>query len=140
MRLVPIRRLIACLLCDTSDDQSHTRSAAMPSHEELDARSLALHRLVVRKIRREPELFENVLATLTRWQSSVSPSARPYLTAWARAAREDVEGCLELAVEDSEHATAMRQSSPFCAVLTHKERFEFLTSWKQGNSKSVSGP
>lgn len=39
-------------------------SNPMPSHQWLDQRSLALHRLIAKKIRRDPDLFENVKKTI----------------------------------------------------------------------------
>jgi hypothetical protein len=37
----------------------------MRSHQQIDARSLAMHRLVAAKVRREPALFER--APAERW-------------------------------------------------------------------------
>ncbi|HSI58792.1 MAG TPA: hypothetical protein VLA16_14635 [Ideonella sp.] len=104
----------------------------MPSHQQLDRRSLAMHRLVVDKIRRDPALFERARATLARWRASVCVSSQPYLEEWERSMNQGMEACLALAVEDSQRATALRQSSPFAGVLTHRERFEFLRTWSSG--------
>jgi len=40
-----------------------------------------------------------------------------------------LDDCLALAVEQSERADALSQSSPFTGILTHKESFAFLKSW-----------
>lgn len=102
----------------------------MRTHQELDARSLALHRLIAEKIRRDPALFNRVKATLTRWQAIVSADAQPYLVEWAQLVDAGMDACLAVATEDSEHATDLRQCSPFCGVLTEPERLAFLRSWK----------
>ena len=102
----------------------------MKSHHDHDKRSLALHRLIADKIRRDPILFGQVRATLAKWHEIVCLSSKPYLQEWERLMQEGVDACLAVAEEDSERATALRQSSPFCGVLTNQERFSFLKSWK----------
>lgn len=103
----------------------------MPTHPQIDARSLALHREVASKLLRDRALFERARATLRRWRSSVSPSSQPYLIEWERLMNQGLEATLAVALEDSERAAALRQSSPFTAVLTPRERFVFLKTWNQ---------
>jgi hypothetical protein len=50
----------------------------MPSHEDIDARSLGLHRLIADKMRRDPSLFQHVVRTLARWQPMVDNASQPY--------------------------------------------------------------
>ena len=105
----------------------------MPSHDQIDQRTLAMHHLVVAKIRRDPALFGRVLATLARWRGTVCEASQPYLMTWEALAQEGMEPCLRMAVEDSARAAALRQASPFAGLLSNKERFAFLKAWK-GNS------
>jgi hypothetical protein len=42
-----------------------------------------------------------------------------------------VDACLAVAVEDSQRAAALRQSSPFSGVLSNRERFAFLKAWRR---------
>ena len=105
----------------------------MRTHPQLDARSLAMHRLVAEKIRRDPALLGRARETLGRWRQTVSVNTLPYLDEWARILDQGLEACLEVATEESERATALRQSSPFTGILTHRERFAFLKSWQFGD-------
>lgn len=102
----------------------------MRTHSEVDARSLALHRLVAEKIRNNPDLMQHARATLTRWQTQVDGASQPYLKQWDTLINQGIDVCLKTCIEESQLATALRQSSPFCGVLTHKERFEFLKNWR----------
>lgn len=102
----------------------------MPTHQEIDQRSLALHRLVAEQIRRDPALFEQAKATLARWRVIVAPSSQPYLDAWEKLMAQGIDACLAVATEDSEWATALRQSSPLAYVLPNPERLAFLKKWK----------
>lgn len=97
-----------------------------PTHQELDARSLAMHRLIAEKVRRDPSLFENVRATLARWRPTTAPGTLPYHEEWERLVSEGTEACLAVAVEDSERARALRQCSPFTGILTPEERLAFF--------------
>jgi len=102
----------------------------LQTHSEVDARSLALHRLVAAKVRRDPALLEKVQLTLARWRIQVDAASQPYLRQWQAAMDQGVDACLSLCEEESQRATALRQCSPFGAVLTAKERFQFLKSWR----------
>lgn len=98
----------------------------MKTHQDIDERSLAMHRLIAEKLRHEPALFEQVKVTLARWRTTVSPSSQPYLEEWESLMNQGMDACLAVAVEDSERAKALRQSSPFAGILNNQERFAFL--------------
>lgn len=102
----------------------------MRSHQEIDARSLALHRLIAAKVRREPALLDRVRLTLARWRDPGNPSrSEPYLAEWDRLVAQGLEQVLAAAVEESERAAALRQCSPFAGILSPAERFAFLKAW-----------
>jgi hypothetical protein len=102
----------------------------MPTHQEIDQRSLAMHRIVADKVRRDAQLLDKARATLKRWHQTVSPRTFVYLDEWQRLLDQGEQACLAMATEDSERAAALRQASPLACLLTSKERFDFLKSWK----------
>ena len=108
----------------------------MSTHQEIDQRSLALHRLIAEKIRKNPNLFENMKRTLARWRKIVSADSQPYLEEWERLVDLGIEESLAVATENSERANAMRQASPFCGILTNEERWEFLLEWDKDHGAS----
>lgn len=79
-------------------------------------------------------MLQAAAATLARWRATGSPHAWPYLDAWRDLIAKGLEPCLAFATEESERATAMRQSSPFSGVLTPRERWRFLAEWKAGHA------
>jgi hypothetical protein len=103
----------------------------MRTPSELRARSLAMHQLVVAKIRQDPTLFLKARATLSRWRQTVCLSSQPYLMEWERLMEQGIDVTLAKALEDSEHAADLRKSSPFADILTSQERFAFLRNWSQ---------
>ena len=101
----------------------------MRTHQDLDDRSLALHRLIADKIRRDPALFDKARATLEHWRQRVSIRTQPCLEAWSNLMDQGMDASLAMAVEDSERAAALRQSSPFSGLLSNQDRFAFLKAW-----------
>lgn len=101
------------------------------THEEIDARSLELHRRIADKIRADPALFDKARATLARHRQLVSANCQPYLVEWERTFEKGIEATLALATEDSEWGAAMRQSAPFAGILSNKERWDFLRDWRR---------
>jgi hypothetical protein len=101
----------------------------MRTRSMLDARCLALHRLVVDKVRGDPVLFDQVRSTLSRWRTMVDARSQSYLLEWEALVALGMGECLALAVEESERAAVLRKSSPFAGILTDEERVAFLSSW-----------
>ena len=90
-------------------------------HSRLDERSLALHARVARKVRADPALLDKARATLRRWQA-MDGSPRPALAEWEGILSSPADQVAEFLTERSERATRLRQSSPFCGILTEAER------------------
>ena len=94
------------------------------------ARSLALHRLVAEKVRRDPALFERAKATLARWRRIGDASTRRYDEEWDRIMALGLEATLAVMLDESEHAADMRKNSPFAGILTYEERQALLQTWE----------
>ncbi len=97
-------------------------------HIRLDERSLALHRLIARKVQADPALLDKARANLRRWQeSNDSPSLA--FAEWAQILTSPVDQVAQFLKERSERATRLRQSSPFCGILTEAERGAIYESY-----------
>ncbi len=101
----------------------------MPGHKDLDRKSRLLHQLVAAKIARNPGLWNDARAVLERWRREAGFSGY-YADTWTRLMDAGQHACLAVAVEDSERADALRQSSPFIGLLTGEERIHFLRTWR----------
>ena len=100
------------------------------NHQEIEARSLALHRLVAEKIRRDPSLLRIARDNLARWRGKATPNDLEYLSEWERLLEAGLDAALAAVTEESERANALRQASPFAGILTPSERRAFLRAWK----------
>lgn len=103
-------------------------------HRELDQRSLELHCLMANKVRQDPSLYLKIGKTLERWKRIVSEDSLPLILEWEKLYKTSLDACLAVATENSERANQLRQASPFCGILTPKERTQFFQSWKASRS------
>lgn len=102
------------------------------SHERLDRRSLAMHRLIADKIRAEPALSMIASENIDRWLRTARRNDR-LLNTWSELLKQGILTALAVATEDSERARELRQSTPFAGVLSPQERWSFLKTWNANN-------
>lgn len=94
-------------------------------HELVDERSRELHMLIASKLRREPALLGQVREQLKEWivAAKRSPRRRLALQEWKDLLdQQPLSRVLLLLESEDEKACRMRQSSPFTALLTERER------------------
>jgi hypothetical protein len=97
--------------------------AVFSDHAVLDARSLALHCLIARKISRDPRLLLVARKNLAAWTRARDPRERPTcFKEWEAVLRWPWPRIAALITSMSEQATRLRQSSPFPGVLDPQER------------------
>jgi hypothetical protein len=89
----------------------------------LDARSLALHRLVAEEIRRDASVVDIARSNIARWhaESRVPVESSAYAE-WLDLLDGSIDQLLAVLESDDQHATRLRQSTPFSGILTPAER------------------
>ena len=92
------------------------------THRLLEARSLALHCRIARKIARNPSLVDVARRNVTAWRRKAVGKVPRYLVEWERILAQPWSQVAALITEQSENAARLRQSSPFAGVLTASER------------------
>jgi hypothetical protein len=90
-------------------------------HRILEARSLALHCLVVRKIERDPGLLGIARRNVERWLRRDGRPPRA-LVEWRELLGRPWPEVALILTDPGEEAARLRQSSPFAGVLTAAER------------------
>lgn len=98
----------------------------MKDHRNIDRRSLEFDRIVAARLRENPALLTRARANLDRWMSSASPGARRTIEEWQAVLDGPFDRLLALLESEDERATRLRQSSPFCGIVTPDERREIL--------------
>ena len=120
------------------------RRQANVSHEWIDQRSLTLHTEVAQMIRGKPELLTRAKANLQRWIQNQKPPVSAALREWDVILKNStLEEVLSLITRDDEDARRLRQSSPFCGILTQERRLAIFQEFEAkliptGNSDETS--
>lgn len=109
--------------------RSATARAPWSNHAVLDARSLALHAVIARKIERDPRLLAKARRNLDRWRKSRGREPHA-LAEWRTILARPWREVAALLVDPGEHATRLRQSSPFAGVLTPAERRKIYEAFR----------
>lgn len=91
-------------------------------HQRLDARSLAMHCLIARKLLANPALIAQARSTLVRWRAQAGEPVPSYFIEWGRVLEGSPEEIAAFLASMREDATRLRQSSPFANLLTPEER------------------
>jgi len=103
-------------------------------HDLIDKRSLAYNRLIVQKIRQQPERMDFVRTNLDRALNDpeLSNSCKDALREWDDLFHScSVDKILNILVEESDEGQRLRHSTPFWGVLTPQERQGILRQFRQ---------
>jgi hypothetical protein len=101
------------------------------THEWIDQRSLALDRAIAQKLRVQPEMLERAKTTLERWIRQREPSVPPVLFEWREILGHwPLERILDLLTSADEQPRRLRQSSPFCGILSPEERLAIFKEYE----------
>jgi hypothetical protein len=101
---------------------SATLSPGLLKHRIIEARSLAMHCLIARKIGSEPGLLDVARRNLAAWSARYGDSPPRALAEWQAILERPWPEIAALITDPGESAARLRQSSPFAGVLTAPER------------------
>lgn len=96
-------------------------------HSRSEARSLALHRAALERLRKDPAVQAAVLRLLDRWlDEEAHLSSRPWLEEWRTMLTSWTFDDMEERILDVERGQVLRQCSPLAPALTPQERWSIL--------------
>ena len=99
-----------------------TLSPGLLKHRIIEARSLAMHCLIARKIEADPALLEVARRNLAAWGARYGDRLPRALEEWRAILGRPWPQIAALISDPGESASRLRQSSPFAGVLTPSER------------------
>jgi len=99
-------------------------------HRIIEARSLAMHCLAAQKIMLDPALLERVRRTLAAWRARYGEDVPRALDEWAAILRRPWPQIAAFITDPGEHATRLRQSTPFAGVLGARERERIYAAFR----------
>ena len=92
------------------------------SHRLLEARSLAMHAVIARKIERDRKLLDIPRSNLQRWRGRWDGPVPAWYEEWSQILRRPWSEIAAIITEPSEEGARLRQSTPFAGVLSVAER------------------
>ena len=100
------------------------------THQQIDQRSLAMARAIVRLIDDDPERrgLEHARATCERWLREHGPD--PNVEEWAALLRQPWAEVRAALLEESEEGCRRRQNSPFAGVLPPQQRWAIYRQFR----------
>jgi hypothetical protein len=106
-------------------------------HTRIEERSIALHREIAGRIRSNPALIQVARRNLERWVEKNGET--PVLNEWKDILNRPPDQIIETLVSIDEKGRRLRQSSPFCGILTSQERWKIYESYTTGTYYQGSG-
>lgn len=108
----------------------------MRTHAEIDARSLALARAVAARIDADPAHagLDHARAVCRRWSALGVRAAADWQDLLARAGWPEIRRAL---LDDSEEGRQRRQNSPFCGILTPRERWALYREFQHHDPRTA---
>ena len=105
----------------------------MRTHQEIDTRSLALARAVVAKIDADPsrEGLRDARENCARWLQTNPLRA---IEEWQAILEQDWDHVRLVLLDESENGKRLRQSNPFCGVLSPRERWDIYEQFSHEHS------
>jgi hypothetical protein len=100
----------------------------MNPHTAIDARSLEMDRLIAQRLRGNPAVLDKARSVLAKWMASCDASVRPAFEEWRAILDGPLSEVFAVLEGEDERSRRLRQSSPFCGVLTPAERTAILMS------------
>jgi hypothetical protein len=102
----------------------------MNPHSAIDARSLEMDRLFAQRLRENPAVLDKARSVLAKWMMSCDASVRPVFEDWRAILDGPISGVFAVLEGKDERSMRLRQSSPFCGILTPAERTAILMSYR----------
>jgi len=105
--------------------------SCMSPHSLLDRRALEMDRIVARRLDENPDaVLGRARKNLERWLGRCDASVRPVLMEWKEILERPPERVREVLLGEDCESARLRQSSPFCGILTPQERTGILMRFR----------
>lgn len=108
----------------------------MKSHTQIDERALELAKRIVACIDSDPTRagLEKARATCARWHRILPEFERRNVDEWAAILEQPWSGIRKTLLDPGEEGKRLRQSSPFCGVISNDERWRIMREFRDRDS------
>jgi hypothetical protein len=106
------------------------------AHRLAELRSIALHRAVSERVRRDASLLDAARMRVARLRDAGTLHPE-YAAAWERALSLPLDELCALLVLDTEQARALRQCTPFAGVIDARDRWRIWRETRDAHSEAT---
>jgi hypothetical protein len=96
-------------------------------HKRIEERSLELHKEIARRLQAHPQLLQIAKENLIRWIAR--DGEIPVWREWSEILNRPLSQVLSVLLSPDERGVRLRQSSPFCGILSPRERWKIYESF-----------
>jgi hypothetical protein len=107
-------------------------------HRHNDDLGLAYHQVIARRLLADASIIDRARARVEQW-TQAGQVHQDYIDAWRAVLRGCERDVAAVLVDDSDHAAALRQVSPFAGVLTPRERWSIWRSRRRPTTAGYEG-
>lgn len=100
-------------------------------HQDIDKRSLEMHRMVCDMIRENPALLEKAWSNIAKKIQRCGYDSHEgwYIREWEKILSMPLEDCLKTVLDETEYGNQIRQATPFAGIIPQDVRHDFLKEW-----------
>jgi len=111
----------------------------MRQHQQIDARALVLGRCVAAHIDADPARsdLDKARQTCQRWLRVLPESQHAPILEWAAILESSWSEIRNVLLDPGEEGNRLRQNSPFCGVLSNRERWAILREFEANESRAA---
>lgn len=111
----------------------------MQSHQSIDERALVLARHIVAQIDADPDRrgLDKARETCRRWQDILEGRERACVDEWALILKRSWDEIRCVLLDPGADATRLRQSNPFCGVLSNLERWRIIKEYRTRDARAA---
>jgi len=113
--------------------------AVVRLHQQIDARALLLAHRVADRIEADPARVgvEMARQTCQRWLRLLPPSQHTCVQEWCDILKRPWSEIRSALLDPGERGARLRQNSPFCGVLCHRERWAILREFNTNEPRAA---
>ena len=107
----------------------------MKTHQEIDKRSLKLAQEIVNKIEKY-SLYNEIQKAVLRCEKWYNMHGLDSIKEWLNILGKPWKEIKKVLLDKSENGRRLRQSNPFCGVLSNKERWDIYRRFKNSEKRA----
>lgn len=111
----------------------------MNSQQHIDDRAMVLAQRIIDRIEADPQKrgLARARKVCRRWQASLDKQGQVNANEWAEILERPWTEIRSLMLSPDENAKRLRQNSPFCGILSNRERWQIIKEFSKRDARAA---